>query len=52
MTSESDFSHASPDAGTAYVVMLAIDSMLAIINGLETLTSEALQSSEHPGAQC
>lgn len=50
MTSESDFTHASADAGTVYIVMLAIDSMLAIINGLETLTMKAIQSSEQPGA--
>lgn len=49
MTSDSDFAHVSADAGTAYVVMLAIDSTLAIISGLETLTMEAIQSSEAPG---
>lgn len=43
MTSDSDFAHASPDAGTAYVVMLAIDSLLAIVGGLEALTLEATQ---------
>lgn len=49
MTSDGDFAHASADAGTAYVVMLAIDSMLAIISGLETLTMEAIQSSDQSG---
>jgi hypothetical protein len=49
MTSDSDFTHASMDAGTAYIVMLAIDSMLAIITGLEALTLEAVQSSKTPG---
>lgn len=42
MTSDSDFAHASPDAGTAYIVMLAIDSLLAIVGGLEALTLEAI----------
>ncbi len=42
MTSDSDFAHVSPDAGTAYIVMLAIDSLLAIVGGLEALTLEAV----------
>jgi hypothetical protein len=50
MTSDGDFAHATADAGTAYIVMLAIDSTLAIISGLEALTLEAISSSDTPGA--
>lgn len=49
MTTDGDFAHVSADAGTAYIVMLAIDSMLAIIAGLETLTLEAIHSPSSEG---
>ena len=49
MTTDSDFAHASAEAGTAYIVMLAIESMLAIVNGLEALTLEATQAANAAG---
>ena len=46
--SDSDFVHATADGGAAYIVMLAIESLLAIIGGLESLTVAATEQLAQP----
>ena len=39
---DTEYGHAPPEAGQAYLGMLAIDSMLGVSAALETLTDRAL----------